>query len=158
MPVQRVFMVSPEFYGYHHSGGLGMAVSGLANALAEKGLEVTVAVPKYSIGSEVDSDPRIRVDLMEGSFNIFRGYDSYERSRTSYTGNDEMPAHPEQFKSAVEFAKQVGKHIKGIPPEKAPDVVHLHDWHSSLVPKILKSMSINVPTLLTIHNANYTCP
>ena len=39
--------------------------------------------------------------------------------------------------------------------ESYPDVIHVHDWHSALIPLIIKEKSINIKTLLTIHNIEY---
>ena len=36
-----------------------------------------------------------------------------------------------------------------------PSILHLHDWHASLVPLFLKEKNIDIKTLLTIHNIEY---
>jgi len=46
--VQRVWMLSYEYTGIAHAGGLGEAVSGLARSLSrDYGLKVTVLLPSH---------------------------------------------------------------------------------------------------------------
>src|SRR5215831_15053817 len=57
--IQRVWMLSYEFAGIAHSGGLGEAVSGLARSLCrDYGLKVTVLLP----GHGRHLDPVVRED------------------------------------------------------------------------------------------------
>jgi starch synthase len=39
--------------------------------------------------------------------------------------------------------------------EEFPDILHLHDWHTGLLPLLLKNLNIPVKTLMTIHNIEY---
>lgn len=49
------------------------------------------------------------------------------------------------------FALAAASYIANL--QTPPDVVHVHDWHSALVPFLLKQLMKNPPrTLLTIHN------
>ena len=155
MPVQRVLVVSPEYYGYYHAGGLGAAVHGLVNALAERGLDVTVALPNYFRKEGLESNkPNIYFALMPDRSNGYESFFGYK----GYTGHDGEAYRTELLNlatTASQFASEVGKYIKSLPSDKAPQVVHVHDWHSSFLPFLL---SASVPTLLTVHNAIYTCP
>jgi len=48
MEPRKVIMVTPEYYGHTMIGGLAMAVSGFAKALALNGTEVHVLMPCYA--------------------------------------------------------------------------------------------------------------
>ncbi|MFW5794220.1 MAG: glycogen/starch synthase [Bacillota bacterium] len=39
--------------------------------------------------------------------------------------------------------------------EAYPKILHLHDWHTGLIPLFLKEKNIKIKTLLTIHNIEY---
>ena len=51
--------------------------------------------------------------------------------------------------------------IEAVKQLDVPDLIHVHDWHASLVPVMLRSLYYfdpvmrNVPCLLTIHNAGH---
>jgi starch synthase len=40
----------------------------------------------------------------------------------------------------------------GATPLPRPDIVHAHDWHTGLVPLLLRDKGINARTVLTVHN------
>jgi len=52
--------------------------------------------------------------------------------------------------AVVEFVHYLAKNHKWFPA-----VIHCNDWHTALIPLILKKMKLTIPTLLTIHNLLY---
>jgi starch synthase len=79
----------------------------------------------------------------------------YDRKELYGTRNGDYPDNAERFglfcRAVLEATKQLG----------VPDVFHVHDWQTALVPVYLRTVYANDPVLrgaavvLTIHNAGY---
>lgn len=182
----KILMVTSEVSPLAKTGGLADMVSGLSFALAELGHDVRIVLPRYSsIGNHVVSviGPHmldVRRGLMTGTataeevalramgaegnrrpkFFTIRKDEYYARSGLYQESGKDYPDNLARFAffcSAVLELMALWEKVDGW----IPDVVHGHDWQTSLLPVYLKSEVSNrsrvsvTRTLLTIHNIGY---
>ncbi len=154
-------------------GGLGDVLYGLSKELVKQGHQVEIILPKYDT---------LRYDLLKNLKVYYRDLWSYEGP---YRYNNTIwscevdgltiyliePHHPRYFfnrgtiydcddntdrflyfsRAAMEFLFKSGK---------APDVLHVHDWPTAVVPVLLKDMYLAlgmkpIRTVLTLHNLEH---
>jgi starch synthase len=175
----RVAIVSPEVVPFAKTGGLADVAGALPKALSSLGVEVKVLLPKYgSIDQKAHgietllADLEVPVGKREKGFTLKRGIlpdseveclfiDSPEYfGREGYyldkkTGED-FPDNDERF---LLFSRGVLESLKAL--DWKPDVIHLNDWQTGLVPAYLKGVYSEDPffhgigTVFTIHNIAY---
>jgi len=169
----RVLIVSSEVAPLASTGGLGRAVSGLASALKNLGVDVRVVMPKYSTVIPSTSGltrlvPKMRIRSVNrfGETAIYRDElpvdlpiyliekDKYfEREHLYGAPGEAYDDNAERFcffsLCTLEMLTQIGFF---------PDVLHCHDWHTGLIPAYLQMLFHNDPlyaritTLFTIHD------
>jgi starch synthase len=157
----RILMASAELAPVARVGGLGEAVAGLVGALIGAGHEVVTVVPDYT-GAELAGE-RIEPldDLPEwcGPTHARRGHleglgevvliDRVGLARPHpYVDPATGEGWPDNDVRFAGFSAAVAALVRRLDP----DIVHLHDWHTALVPAFLADPP---PTVLTIHNASY---
>jgi starch synthase len=167
----KILFVSSEGLPYSKTGGLADVVEALPKALVEMGHEVAVLLPRYR-GNKIASTlvPSLTVSLgdrlrfpaiVEGravsNVRYFFADDPefFDREQLYGDKSGDYPDNAERFaelsRVAIELAKRVWM----------PDVIHCHDWQSSLVPVLLRTQHANdplvgsLPVVLTIHNLGY---
>ncbi|NIA11788.1 MAG: glycosyltransferase [Nitrospiraceae bacterium] len=165
----RVFFVSSEIYPFAKTGGLADVSYALPKALSEFGVSVCSVMPlyrcidvkKHKIAS---TGKRVKVEIGAGTFE-FEVY-KVQNSVTNYFlkndylfGREYLYGMPkgDYRDNDIRFGAfcwAVSKLIKeGF---FKPDIVHVNDWQTSLIPVILKKrLNLNIKTLLTIHNLAY---
>lgn len=161
-------MVCAELAPLAKTGGLGDAIHGLGDALAERGHDVRMLLPRYSHlppeGCELaplGGDGRARFGELRQ-----RGSSAGERGRGAapkvyllhlgeHTGN---AIYAGDARDGVRFL-QLSAAALELPAAAGwtPDVYHCHDWHSALVPALQRAgkPARPVPTVLTLHNIGY---
>lgn len=173
----NILMVASECVPYCKTGGLADVVGSLPRALRKLGHQVWVVVPKYSavdakrhglqpfhrpmgvwMGNREEWCAVDRAWLEDGlpvHFIEFSRYFGREGLYHDAAYND-YADNPRRFALLVRAALQLCLD-KGF----APDIVHCHDWQTSLAPAYLKVWHWNDRTLggaasvLTIHNLAY---
>lgn len=172
----KVLIASSEFHPFSKTGGLADMVAALAKSLARAGAEVTVLTPLYRGiaekhpgilpddyvfdvplgGSRVQAGlRRLQVEArLEVCFLDHAGYFSrpslYQEKGADYADNAER----------FIFFSKCAAHFARYSPAK-PDIVHLHDWQTGLVPLFILDQRLrdgwsNAPrTCFTIHNLAY---
>lgn len=159
-----ILQVSAEVQPFMKTGGLADVVGSNAKKLSELGKKSLVIMPLYPIIFEkyqlmlkhiVDitipfGEEHYKASLYaltndQTVFYFIETYQFFDRDKIyGYVDDDERFAF---FNLAVvAFLEDF---------ESYPDVIHLHDWHSALVPLILKERNLSIKTLLTIHNIEY---
>ena len=141
----RILIVTPELNGSVYLGRNGLPVpcakaGGLADIstllvdeLADRGIDVRVAMPHFR-NLFPDAKLSRRLHLCHDREFFYR--------RSVYDGSPEA-----NRRAALAFQRDV---IHNILPAVRPDIVHCHDWMTGLVPAAAKAMSIR--SLFTIHN------
>jgi starch synthase len=171
----RIAFVASECVPFAKTGGLADVVGALPQAVAHMGHQVDVYLPRYRATRPAALAPcgnSITMPLGGGYHfaSIQLGSDSgvvrhllvdcpefFDRDGL-YQGRDgkDFPDNAERFAgfclASLEYMKRAGK---------APDVIHCHDWQSSLLPVYLQRLYSgdgffsHTATLLTIHNLGY---
>ncbi|MCW8328627.1 glycogen synthase GlgA [Photobacterium sp. SDRW27] len=169
----KILFVSSEVEGLVKTGGLADVAKSLPSALKEMGHDVRIVMPfyqkvasqhqvpslietelfvesqpapvRYSLKQlESDSVPVYAVDAPE----YFDRPELYAENNQAYADNGERFAF---FSAAtLDLCEKVGFQ---------PDIVHCNDWHTGLVPFLLrtryaeKAFFANTKSVITIHNA-----
>ncbi|MCD5407936.1 glycogen synthase, partial [Candidatus Bipolaricaulota bacterium] len=165
----RVLFVSAEVAPFAKVGGLADVAAALPRALAELGVEVAVALPKYrGVEEKTELAPLTRFSVPVGGeemgCQVFQGalhrssvpvyflaHDPYfDRAQIYGEGGGDYPDALERFtflsRAALALASELGV-----------ELLHVNDWHTALVPVFLRAGvgPHGVKTVLTIHNLAY---
>jgi len=171
----KILIVSSEIAPYSKTGGLADVAGALPSALLPLGCEVRAITPLYRCvensgykltltTSQVTHQllPKLApFDLYECSQNGVITYFTdnkafFDRENLYSHGDAEYPDNAERFGF---FCAAVLAALKAV--DYKPDILHLNDWHTGLIPYYLrKKMSrdyfyANIKTLYTIHNLAY---
>jgi len=166
MKIMKVLFAGYESAPYYKRGGLGDVMESLPKALQGIGVDARVTIPYYR---EIKKQYHIK---KEGEFYVdFNGKKEHigiysekysnvpfyflENIRyLSLSRAKDKTKRMGQFAffdlAIVEFIRWLGEHHKW-----RVDIVHPNDWHTALIPLILKKRKLEIPTLLTIHNLLY---
>lgn len=159
------FCVS-EVVPFAKTGGLADVSGALPLALEKEGVEVIIVMPGYpSVDRAGLKRWRLYPDIscacigkeLRTYFIDHDGYFGRESLYTDSTGND-YPDNPQRFAHFCRRSLDLLKEIRF----KA-DIIHVHDWQTSLIPVLLKSdrpyaddsFYRGMRTVLTIHNLGY---
>jgi len=169
----RIVFAASECVPFSKTGGLADVVGALPPALAALGHDVTVYLPRYkqtkltdpktvlkSVTIPFDDSHRFCSVLDGGKLSGVQFYfieypPFFERDALYGTPTGDFPDNAERFslysRAVLEATKILG----------VPDAFHCHDWQSSLIPVLLRSVYAEdpvfrgVPSVLTIHNMGY---
>ncbi len=171
----HIAFAAPECMPWASTGGLAEVVRSLSRELARQGHQVTVYLPYYrQVAKALPGLPSAiaSITIPFPSFNRFaRVLDGgssdgvrhlfvdcpefFDREAIYATTSGNYPDNAERFglfcRAVLESAKLLG----------IPDVFHVHDWPTALLPVMLRTLYYfdpllrNIPTVLTIHNAGY---
>jgi starch synthase len=171
----RVCQSAAELAPFAKTGGLGDVVAGLSRALGRSGHEVRVFLPFYAPVARLDfpftlveflRDVELHLGNRRFSYSIFTarlpdsGIDVYfvhcpalyHHESVYASGWDEYLRYALLGRATLECCQRMGW---------APDVVHVHDWHTALVPLYLRTLYswdrlfARTRTVLTVHNLAY---
>jgi starch synthase len=158
----KVLMVASEFAPLAKTGGLADAVTGLSGALAARGHDVRVLLPRYAhLAAESSAEPVAAGDAARFYAAALPARDSEKTPRiylldlgaltadAIYTGDER---DGERFLALAAAALELGPAL-----DWKPDVLHCHDWHAALTPVLQSSRhkKPRQPTILTLHNIGY---
>lgn len=171
----RICMPTSEFAPFAKTGGLADVTAGLSAWLRRVGVDVRVFLPFYrSIdlrGAEVHPvdwvrDVPIRMGWREPRFTLFTTRlpdtdqwvylvdcpELYHRQGYYAKDGDEHVRFGYFSRAVIESCQRMGW---------APDVFHLNDWHTALIPVLLRTvygwdrLFERTRSMLTIHNIGY---
>ena len=163
-------MVGTEMSPLARVGRLGDALAGLAARLQERGHEVSVILPLYRLIREryrpgpTGVTVNVALDHREAEaavhewstpegvqvFLIRR--DAYF-DRTGIYGANGHDAYDDNLERFTFFARAAVKLILHLDPQ--PEVLHLHDWPTALIPALVRARGLPFPTVLSIHDAAF---
>jgi starch synthase len=152
------------------TGGLGDVAAALPAALARMGVDIRLLMPAYPSALE-----HVRGLAVERHFDDLAGFGAvdllagrtpsglriwlvfcrrlYERPGGPYT--DEFGADWPDNQERYALLCQAATQLAAAASDWQPQLVHANDWHTALIPSLLAARDVNIPTLLTIHNAWY---
>lgn len=175
----RICLAASELSPYAKTGGLADVVTGLGRYLGRAGHETRIFVPLYRSIAESDlqttpleraQDIDVRFPDRTVRFSIrtatLPGQDSggspqvcfvdcpelYHRAGLYTEDGDESLRFATLNRAVLDTCQRLGW---------APDVIHCNDWHTSLIPLLLRTtyhwdkLFSKTKTLLTIHNIGY---
>ena len=167
----KILLTGSEMDPLARTGGLGDVLEALPAALAARGHEVSVVLPCYrglrenpefgvrSTGVHMPvsvGQKQLPAEIMECTapngvqvFLIRR--DEYFDRAALY--GEEGTAYADNAERFIYFSRAVMELARrAMPP---PDIIHVHDWQTALVPVLLKDRKLPFKTVLTIHNLAY---
>ena len=167
----KVLFVASEAYPFIKTGGLGDVAYALPKALRKLGIDARVIIPKYS------GIPLSFKNCMENitSFTVPVGwrnqycglqYLTYDDVPYYFVDNEYYFERPEIYgcyddgERYAYFSKAVLESIKYM-GDFVPDIIHCNDWHSGIIPVLLKEnysedVRYNkIKSIFTIHNLKY---
>ncbi len=169
----KVLMVASEATPFAKSGGLADVIGSLAPALAARGEDVAVLMPRYR-GVNVEATPivyqdlRVRLGLTEFSANVHCSTvckvpyflvdcpPLYDRDGLyGDPGGEDYPDNHVRFALLARVALTIARYVF------RPGIIHCHDWQAALVPIFKRTVLggdptfMGLPVVLTIHNLGY---
>jgi starch synthase len=162
----RILFVSSEVHPYSKTGGLADVVGALPAALARLGHEILVISPWYR-------GLRGRQPLWIGDVEVpfdggwcVMGVGTLEAAdvRLAFVGHEDF--RRERIYGYQDDVRRFCRFTRAVPQVAArvdftPEVIHVHDWHTAYLPTVLRHGDhlptgfADLPTVLTIHNAQY---
>jgi starch synthase len=171
----KVCMLTSELAPFAKTGGLGDAVAGLSRFLAAQGVELRLFMPYYS-SAKVDRKAVLPVGFLQGLRIEMAGHTIPYDIHTTLLPASHLPVYlvhcPALYDRPGIYDDRGDEHLRYAFLARAavegcqrmgfgPDVFHLHDWHTALLPLYLKNLYgwdglfAASRTLLTIHNLAY---
>jgi len=171
----KVALVSSEAVPYAKAGGLGDVIGALPKVLEAHDCEVMLFIPKYSAIPE--DAHKIKINWRVDDISIPVGEKNFEVHlyQTTLPGTNTKVnlvycAHafdnrwiytndPDENQRFIIFNRAVLKILKKM--KWKPDVIHVNDWPTGLIPLYLKTFYKDDPffaetgTVFTIHNIGY---
>jgi len=160
----KILFVAAEAAPLVKVGGLADVVGSLPRALNELGHDVRVMMPGYgaidtaglSATTVLDgltvqvmqTDKTASLKLVELAHNIkiyLVESADFSGSRFIY-GKDDLERFLLFCQSVIEALKRL---------DWQPDIIHCHDWHTGLIPLLLRAGGHDYPLIFTIHNLAY---
>lgn len=164
----KILFVSPEVAPLAKTGGLADVAGSLPKALAARGHEVRVAMPRYRQVKNVDYLTDLPVE-MDGSLEtaIIRRAQLagdppvpvYLIDNYKFFWRDGMYCYADDAARFNFFCKAVLSMLPWL--EFQPDIIHCNDWQTGPIPLFLKVKHEDNPfyrqtaTIYTIHNLQY---
>ena len=157
---RRVLFATAELSPVARVGGLAEAAAGLTTALAHAGVDIEVVLPDYG-NRPLDGETVVDLDVPAwvGEARARRGIDASGRAITLVQAPTIARPHP-YLDPATGVGWTDNDHrfaafsagVAALTKIREPDVLHLNDWHTSLV---LGMLDTPPPTVLTIHTIAY---
>lgn len=167
----RIVFAASEMFPLALTGGLGDVLEGLPASLQARGHDVSVCLPCYrglredpaltprDTGVELHipiTDRHRTATVLEctapnGVQLFLIRCDEYFDRATLY-GPDGR-AYDDNAERFIFFSKAILELARRINP--SPEILHLHDWQTALVPVLVRDRRLPFRTVLTIHNLAY---
>lgn len=166
----KVLFATSESYPFVKTGGLGDVAYSLPKALKKLGTDVRVIMPKYLSIFEHLKQQMEQVDVFTVPVGWRNQYCGVERLRHEdvefyfidneyYFKRENAYGYYDDAERFAFFSRAVIEFIKR--REFVPDIIHLNDWHTALIPAYLQSEDLTpvdksqIRTIFTIHNLQY---
>lgn len=167
----QILVAGTEMSPVARTGGLGDVLEGLPAALAARRHEVSVIIPCYAgladdkrLGATATGvaltvqvgakrhEAEILIGEAPRGVQVFliRCDEYFARPGLYGAGGRDYEDNAERFiyfsRAVVELARRI------VPP---PEILHVHDWQTALIPVLVKERRLPIKTVLTIHNLAY---
>jgi ADP-glucose type glycogen/starch synthase len=173
-PAMKILLVASEVAPYAKTGGLADVAGSLPKALRQLGHDVRIILPCYQTVEEKHSLRKGRKSVevpIDGQLHkgmlrqhtldgvpvyFIENREYFHRDGLYGTAEGDYPDNAERFGF---FCRAVLALLRRL--DFRPDVLHLNDWQTGLIPVLLKTELKDDPfyrtigTLMTIHNLGY---
>ena len=159
----KIVICASEVVPFAKTGGLADVAGALPLALEKEGQEVIVILPRYKaidaakFNLKTSGDGILTGTLGQG-IKVYFIENAGLFNREGLYG-DKQGDHPDNLERFSFYCRRSLELLKEI--NFKPDIIHCHDWQSSLIPVFLKTVYSQDPfykkirTVLTIHNIGY---
>ena len=157
----RILFIAAEAAPMVKVGGLADMVTSLSLELINKGHDVRIMIPKYSV---IDYS-NIRLKQIGTGITVTERHDNHHVNVLQSFIKPELPIYflenAEYFEDGEVYGKnELGKFlffsravIRVLDElDWRPEIVHCHDWHTSLINMFIRKFGLPFHTVLTIHN------
>lgn len=166
----KILFTAAEVVPFIKTGGLADVIGALPKALQEAGHDVRVVLPKYKDIPSYFTDQMTHLGAMEVpvgwrrqyggiEYLIHEGMPVYFIDNEYYFGRDGVYGYPDDGERFAFLNRAVLDMLPLI--EFLPDILHCHDWHTAMIPLLLKEHYQtnkaygHIRTVYTIHNLLY---
>jgi len=166
----KVLFVSAEASPFFKSGGLGDVAGSLPKELADQGVDIRVALPfhtfldeKYKSQLEDVVQFTIKVGWREQFCGIKKlvkdGVQYYFIDNLQYFDRQSIYGYDDDGERYSFFSMAVLEMLELI--DFTPDIIHANDWHTALIPVLLKDKYnwigaySDIKTVFSIHNIKF---
>ncbi len=167
----KILLAGSELTPFARTGGLGDVLEALPAALEQRGHDISIVIPCYrglredprlgvrSTGVLIDisvGNKRYQAEILQGQtpegLQIFlvRRDEYFDRSGLYGADSRDYGDNAERF---VFFSKAILELARRMAPP--PEILHVHDWQTALIPVLVKERSLPFKTVLTVHNMAY---
>ena len=175
----RIIHLTAEYWPYIRTGGLGEAVSGMANFQSMRDVEVTVVLPLFQRIREGDHGLKplgepftVQVGSRAEEARLWEATKGSDGPRVLLVENDgyfgrpgaygekgkDYPDNHLRFSFLAAAAAQI---LPELAPGPDPVLLHMHDWHTALAVVYLRALgqgdafADRVATVLSVHNGGF---
>ncbi len=162
----KILQIAVECEPFVKTGGLADVVGALAQNYSKLGVQSSVMMPlyprikaKYQILLEMRSEAIVLYGDIKYKATLY----SYLNQNTNYYfiesydffDRDEIYGYYDDGDRFAFFSKACLGFIDIF--DELPNVIHIHDWHTGLLPLLIKKdeKAKHIKTLMTIHNIDY---
>ena len=171
----KLLFVSSEYFPFAKAGGLADAVGSLAQALAARGHDVSVVLPRYgSIDRSTGIDLQIPLGVPLGYREEWAGVRQLEHNgvtvyflehrqlfgdRSGLYGPGPASAFPDNARRFAFLAR--GALQLALALDLRPELIHAHDWPAALIPAMVNLIYrpaghfADARVVFSIHNFGY---
>ena len=167
----KLVFVTAEADPFVKTGGLGEVMGSLPAFLHKQGVDVRVIMPKYSAIAEhfqrefrhlahFDVPVAWRKQYCGLEELVYQGVHYYFIDNEYYFSRPRIYGEYDDAERFAFFSRAALESLIHIPGFK-PDIIHCQDWHTALIPLMLKAFYSKEPlyypikTIFTIHNLKY---
>jgi starch synthase len=166
----RVLFAASEAMPLVKTGGLADVVGALPKALAKRGVDVTVVLPKYGEIPKGITDKAVTIAVMEVQLGWRKQYCGVQEltmdgvrflliDNEFYFKRGYLYGYGDEAERFAFFSFAVLEMLDKL--DIMPNIIHCHDWQTGLIPFLLRTRYANRPgyrdirTVFTIHNLQY---
>ncbi|WP_373471856.1 glycogen synthase GlgA [Carnobacterium alterfunditum] len=166
----KVLFAAAECAPFFKTGGLGDVAGALPKELKKQGVDVRVVLPLYSTMPQKYKDQLedvVQFEVKVGWRSQYCGIKKLEKDNVVYYFVDNLYYFDRPSIYGFEddgerfafFAQAICEMLEKI--AFIPDVLHVNDWHTSIIPVLLKDKYQwidsyqSIKTILTIHNLQF---
>ncbi|WP_411347125.1 glycogen synthase GlgA [Paenibacillus sp. WLX2291] len=166
----NILFAAAEANPFIKTGGLADVIGALPAALKKEKCDVRVVIPQYSNISEAIRNQATLVDVVQvqvGWRSQYCGIKQFKQDgiifylldNEYYFGREGIYGYDDDGERFAFFSRAVLDILPVI--DFQPDIIHTHDWHTGMIPLLLKAQYqalpfySNIRTVFTIHNLLY---